>query len=338
MLTANDLEFVILAAGKSTRNYPHSKGIPHKSLIPLGSRKVIDHIISEMISCGAKHITIVCSDDKAKEAFELCFTKEKKIEDKFRKNGNIIGLELLQSVYVPDDVEIKYVIQHEPKGLGHAIGLANKVACGRHLVVRMPDDVVIPNHCATDLELRKSVVRRCVEKYIADGKGGNMFITRHVGDPSRWGIIDDGVFKEKPKESKSDEAFHTLAIFDAKVAKRLEQVADAVDTVGTVEYELWCGEGKEIHFDKYLNDEVQKDPEVMAIRTFPIADTDTYLDCGTIQGYEQALLYTLLKESVFKDRNKEIAKVLLIDCLLEDGNVGRQSLGEMAEQRMGSGK
>ena len=26
MLTTNDLEFVILAAGKSTRNYPHSKG------------------------------------------------------------------------------------------------------------------------------------------------------------------------------------------------------------------------------------------------------------------------------------------------------------------------
>ena len=165
MLTANDLEFVILAAGKSTRNYPHSKGIPHKSLIPLGSRKVIDHIITEMIKSGAKHITIVCSDEKAKEAFELCFTKEQKIEDKFKKSGNIIGLELLQSVYVPEDVEIKYVIQHEPKGLGHAIGLANKVAGGRHLVVRMPDDIVIPNHCARDAELRKPVVQRCIEKY-----------------------------------------------------------------------------------------------------------------------------------------------------------------------------
>ena len=55
MLTSNDLEFIILAAGKSTRNYPHSKGIPHKSLIPLGSRKVIDHIIRELISSGAKY-------------------------------------------------------------------------------------------------------------------------------------------------------------------------------------------------------------------------------------------------------------------------------------------
>ncbi len=318
MLTANDLEFVILAAGKSTRNYPHSKGIPHKSLIPLGSRKVIDHIIREMINAGAKHITIVCSDEKAKEAFELCFTKEPKIEEKFKKKGNIIGLELLQSVYIPDDVEIKYVIQKEPKGLGHAIGLANKVACGRHLVVRVPDDIVIPDHSISDEYLRKPVVCRCVEKYIKDGIGGNMFITRHVEDPSRWGIIDDGIFKEKPKECKSNEAFQTLAIFDAKVGKRLEEVANLVDTEGTEEYNLWNKEGTEIHFDKYLNEEVKKDPEKMKIRTFPIAKTDTYLDCGTLQGYEEALLYTLLKESVFKEHNKKIAEMLLIDCILED--------------------
>lgn len=320
MLSSNDLEFVILAAGKSTRNYPHSKGIPHKSLIPFGSRKVIDYIIKELISSGAKHITIVCSDDKAKESFELCFTKEQNIEDKFKKNGNIIGLELLQSLYIPDDVEIKYVIQHEPKGLGHAIGLANKVADGRHLVVRVPDDIVLPNHCVKQAELRKSVVRRCIEKYIADNMGGNMFITRHVKDPSRWGIIDEGIFKEKPTESKSDEAFHTLAIFDKKVAKRLEEIATRIDTIGTDEYNLWKNEGKEIHFDKYLNEEVEKDPVNMGIRTFPISKTDTYLDCGTLQGYEEALLYTLLKESVFKEKNKQTAQILLIDCLLEDGS------------------
>ena len=318
MLTTDDLEFIILAAGKSTRNYPHSKGIPHKSLIPLGSRKVIDHIIRELINAGAKHITIVCSDEKAKESFELCFTKEKNIEDKFKKNGNIIGLELLQSLYVPDNVEIKYVIQHEPKGLGHAIGLANKVACGRHLVVRVPDDIVLPNHCALDKEARKSAVCRCIEKYVSDGIGGNMFITRHVKDPSRWGIIEDGIFKEKPSSSKSDEAFNTLAIFDAAIGKKLEEVADKIDTEGTEEYNLWKNEGKEIHFDKYLNEEVKKDPEKMKIRTCPILKTDTYLDCGTLQGYEEALLYTLLKESVFKERNKKTAQILLIDCILEE--------------------
>ncbi len=316
MLTTNDLEFIILAAGKSTRNYPHSKGIPHKSLIPFGSRKVIDHIIKELISSGAKHITIVCSDEKAKEAFQLCFTKEKNIEEKFKKNGNIIGLELLQSLYIPEDVEIKYVIQSTPKGLGHAIGLANKVADGRHLVVRVPDDIIITTN--TMNKENKSTVQRCVEKYISENIGGNMFITREVKDPSRWGIIDEGIFKEKPTNAKSNEAFHTMAIFDKEIGKKLEEAANKIDTEGTPEYNLWDKDGQEIHFDKYLNEEVKKNPNVMSIRTYPISKSDIYLDCGTLKGYEEALIYTLLKESVHKENNKKTAQILLIDCILEE--------------------
>ena len=68
-MSPENLEFVILAAGKSTRNYPHSKGIPHKSLVPFGSRKIIDFIMSQIILAGGKHITIVVADDAAIEAF-----------------------------------------------------------------------------------------------------------------------------------------------------------------------------------------------------------------------------------------------------------------------------
>ncbi len=308
-MTSKDLEFVILAAGKSTRNYPHSKGISHKCLMPFGSVKIIDFIMAELLYAGAKHITIVVSDEKAKEAFELAFAKEKKIEEKFEKNGNKIGLELLKKVYIPEDVEIKYVIQKEPKGLGHAIGLANKQAGGRHLVVRLPDDIVVSTLNDDDV-LKNSLIVACVNEYIK-GDGGNMFITRQVEDPSRWGIIENGVFIEKPKESVSREAFNTMAIFDKKVGKRLEEVAGLIDTVGTDEYNMWQNAGKEIHFDKYLNDEVVKDKEKMRIRTFTKRDSDRYLDCGTIKGYEEALVYTLLKLSVFKDDNKIAARGIL---------------------------
>ncbi len=316
MLTTDNIEFVILAAGKSTRNYPHSKGIPHKSLIPFGSRKVIDYIIKELLNSGAKHITIVCSDTKAKEAFQLCFTRERNIEEKFKKNGNIIGLELLQSLYIPDDIQIKYVIQHEPKGLGHAIGLANKQAQGRHLVVRMPDDIVI----STKTSDRSSTVSNCIKQYINDNRGGNIFITRQVQDPSRWGIIDEGIFKEKPTSSKSNEAFHTMAILDSAIGKKLEEIATLIDMKDTPEYNAWQTKQTEVHFDKYLNEEISKNPETMSIRTFPIQQSDTYLDCGTLKGYEEALLYTLLKESVYKENNRKTAQILLTDCLIEECN------------------
>lgn len=191
----------------------------------------------------------------------------------------------------------------------HAIGLANKLAGGRHLVVRLPDDIVVSTIDDENV-FKNSLIVACVNEYIK-GDGGNMFITRKVEYPSRWGIIENGVFVEKPKESISKEAFNTMAIFDKKVAKRLENVATLIDTVGTDEYNMWESQGTEIHFNKYLNDEVVKDKENMQIRTFPKRDSDRYLDCGTIKGYEEALVYTLLNLSVFKDNNKATAKNVL---------------------------
>ncbi len=111
--------------------------------------------------------------------------------------------------------------------------------------------------------------------------------------------------------SISKEAFNTMAIFDKKVAKRLEEVATLIDTPWTDEYNMWEEQGKEIHFDKYLNEEVLKDKENMKIKTFTKRDSDRYLDCGTIRGYEEALVYTLLKLSAFKDNNKLTAKNIL---------------------------
>ena len=145
MMTPNDLEFVILADGKSTRNYPHSKGIPHKALVPFGSIKVIDHIIKEPLRAGVKNITIVVSDEQSKEAFESCFRHEPKIEEKFKKSGNNLSLELLQSLYMPEGVDIKYVIQNEPKGLAHAVGLAAPVSGGRHMCVAFRTTWSSPN-------------------------------------------------------------------------------------------------------------------------------------------------------------------------------------------------
>jgi UTP-glucose-1-phosphate uridylyltransferase len=309
-MSPDDIEFVILAAGKSTRNYPHSKGIPHKALVPFGSIKVIDHIIKEPIRAGVRNITIVVSDEQSKEAFESCFRREPKIEEKFKKSGNAFSLELLRSLYMPDGVEIKYVIQKEPKGLAHAVGLAAAASGGRHLAVRLPDDMVVSDRRFTGAFARKSFVERVIERYVSDGSGGNLLATRHVDDPSRWGIIENGIFREKPKESSSDEASHTLLIFDRAVAAKLAAAAKAADTEGTPECEAWKSEGQELHYGPYINEAVRENP-AMAIRTFPLEKDDIYLDCGTLQGYEEASLYMLLRVSEFRKGHRAIARKLL---------------------------
>ena len=93
-MTSKDLEFVILAAGKSTRNYPHSKGIPHKCLMPFGSIKIIDYIMNQIVEAGGKYITIVVPDESSINYFNDCFKKEPDMEEKFEKKGKKDSLEL----------------------------------------------------------------------------------------------------------------------------------------------------------------------------------------------------------------------------------------------------
>ena len=311
-MDTNNLEFVVLAAGKSTRNYPHSKGIPHKSLVPFGSRKVIDFIMHQIILAGGKHVTIVVADDAAIESFEQCFVREPEIEQKFEKKGNLKALELLQSTYIPEDVEINYVIQERPRGTGHAVGrVYDKIRdTGRNIVMIWPDDIVLCDKKANDELNRTPIYKRAVDEYIKMGCKGNLGITRPVDDPSRWGIIDEGYFKEKPKDSKSNQAAFGLFIFDRKVCEKLCESAKFMDEDKAVEGIV----GGELAFADALNKTVDEDPETQKIHTIPMLDTDTYLDCGTLAGYEEALLYTLLKESVFKERNKKTAEEILKKC------------------------
>jgi UTP-glucose-1-phosphate uridylyltransferase len=301
------IEFVILAAGKATRNYPHSKGLPHKALLPIGSVKVIDKVMKEPIEAGIKNVTIVVSNEAAKQAFEACFTREKHIEDKFEKSGNTDCLQLLQSLYVPEDVKIRYVIQSEPKGSGHAVGLVAAARPGKSLVVRLPDDILISRHVRRDQKKgEKTFCARVLEHYLKKGGRGNLFVTQTTSQPSRWGIVKDGQFFEKPKGMSSGEASFAMIIFDKDYAALLAEKAKLADKKGTPEYKE-CEAGKEFHYCDYINDFVRERPE-QALRSYTIPQTEILLDGGTIQGYEEAVIYSLLHESRFARHNRKVAK------------------------------
>ncbi len=272
-MTLSDIEFIILAAGRSSRNYPHTRGLPHKSLLPFGSVKIIDYIVSQIVEAGGKSIHLVVSNNAAIKAFQDNFDKEKQVD-------------------LPDDVEIDYIIQKEPKGLAHAISLAAKKVPNRHLAVILPDDLVLSSDGT-------AMIKKLVDQYVADARGGNLFLTREVEDVSRWGIIEHGIFREKPASSSSHESSIMCFILDKKVGARI---------VETVEEDvLKAGKGQEVHYSDYLNEVIEQDPE-MKIRTIKMGEDDLYLDCGTIQGYEKSLLYSLLHLSAYKDDNLDYLK------------------------------
>lgn len=284
-----DLQFIVLLAGKSTRNYPHSKGLPHKALLPLGDFKVIDHIVQKILSAGGKDIAFIISEAEDIKHFENCFKPEPYIEEKFESKGDLNRLSLLKKCYLPENIKIQYVIQKMPLGVGHAIALASKE--NQNVYVVFPDDIIISK--------TKHPFVRAVEEY-EKTKNGNIIITRTVDDPSRWGIIENGVYVEKPKNSTSNEAVISSMILDKAVVKHLKNALFSLEN-GENPAGMYGNELTQIHA---LNLETQKH-DFQKIRTIPLDPTDIYLDCGTIDGYEKALLYTLLNNSIFSTENKK---------------------------------
>ncbi len=278
-----DLQFIVLLGGKSSRNYPHSKGLPHKAMLPLGDYKVINHIVKNIYNAGGRDISFVVSSYSYIQHFKNCFAREPKIEEKFKNKNDKIKLSLLKNSYLPDDLEINFVIQKNPLGIGHAVAISAKENTNVYVV--LPDDIIFSKS--------KHPFTRAVEEY-EKTKKGNIVITRKVEDPSRWGIIENGIYVEKPKTSTSNEAVISSLILDKSVV------------------EIYKKQAKELEKDENRDDvltqvdainEIAKQNSEMKIKTIPLLKNDVYLDCGTIEGYEKALIYTFLNESIFSKQN-----------------------------------
>lgn len=290
-----DLHFIILVAGSGTRNYPHSKGLPHKALLPFGDFKVIDQIMKKLVDAGGRKFTFVVSCEAEKGIFDQCFACEPKVEEKFTRAGKDHLVKLLTSCYLPEDVSIDYVVQEKPLGVGHAVALA--AGDDEDVAMILPDDLI--------LSTGVSPYRRAVELY-KKNKKGTIVITREVEDPSRWGIVENGFYVEKPKTSTSKESIIALQLLDREVIADLKQAVNDMKAGKRPE----GMPGKELYQVHSINKIAQKDPS-KKIQTIPLLETDTYLDCGSIEGYEKALIYTLVQKSIFKDDNMKWVKSIL---------------------------
>ncbi|MHA1550165.1 MAG: sugar phosphate nucleotidyltransferase [Alphaproteobacteria bacterium] len=287
MKTTN-LHFVVLVAGSSTRNYPHSKGLPHKALLPFGDFKVIDQIMKNLVDAGGRKFTFVISSKEQIGIFDKCFSEEKQIEEKFKRSNKPHLIRLLKKCYLPKNATLNYIVQEKALGTAHAVALAAKD--NENVAMILPDDII----------LSKGITpyQRAIQEYEKTNQG-NIILTRTVQDPHRWGIVENGKYIEKPKTSISNQSGISMFIFDKKVVAHFKEAVKKMNAGERAEGLV----GKELAFAHALNIEIEKD-EAQKIRPIPLSNTDTYLDCGSIEGYEKALLYTLINYSYFKDENR----------------------------------
>ncbi len=128
---------IIPAAGLGTRFLPATKALP-KEMLPIVDKPTMQYIIEEAIASGIEEILIITGRNKKsiEDHFDKSVELELELESK-HKDG------LLEQVRdISNMVNIHFIRQKEPKGLGHAINCARTFVGNEPFAVMLGDDIV----------------------------------------------------------------------------------------------------------------------------------------------------------------------------------------------------
>lgn len=214
---------IIPAAGLGTRFLPATKAQP-KEMLPIVDKPTIQYIIEEAVASGIEEILIITGRNK--KCIEDHFDKSIELELELEKSGKKELLEMVRNI--SDMVDIHYIRQKEPKGLGHAIHCAKTFVGNEPFAVLLGDDVV---------DSRKPCLKQlldCFNEYKTTILGVQKVPEESV---SKYGIvngihIEDRVYKvkdlvEKPslKEAPSNIAILGRYIITPEIFNILENTA-----------------------------------------------------------------------------------------------------------------
>lgn len=196
---------IIPAAGLGTRFLPATKAQP-KEMLPIVDKPTIQYIIEEAVASGIEEILIITGRNK--KCIEDHFDKSIELELELEKSGKEDLLELVRNI--SDMVDIHYIRQKEPRGLGHAIHCAKTFVGNEPFAVLLGDDVV-----DSETPCLKQLID-CYSEYNTTILGVQTVPEENV---SKYGIVDgihieDRVYKVKDLIEKPslEEAPSNIAI------------------------------------------------------------------------------------------------------------------------------
>ena len=271
---------VIPAAGLGTRFLPATKAQP-KEMLPIVDKPTIQYIIEEAIASGIEEILIITGRNK--KCIEDHFDKSVELEMELEKNNKTELLELVKDI--SDMVDIHYIRQKEPKGLGHAIRCAKTFVGNEPFAILLGDDIVYND----EKPCLKQLIE-CYDEYKTSILGVQTVPHENV---SKYGIvnginIEDRVCKvkgliEKPslEESPSDIAILGRYIVTPKIFDILDNTAP--------------GKGGEIQLTDALLELVKE--EAMYAYNFE----GRRYDVGDKLGFLQATVEYALRKPELKD-------------------------------------
>ncbi len=184
MITKKIRKAIIPAAGLGTRFLPATKAQP-KEMLPIVDKPTIQYIIEEAVASGIEEILIITGRNK--KCIEDHFDKSVELEMELEKNNKNELLELVQDI--SGMVDIHYIRQKEPRGLGHAIRCAKAFVGNEPFAILLGDDIVYNN--------QKPCLKQLIECY-------NEYKTSILGvqtvekeDVSKYGIVDGILIEDR---------------------------------------------------------------------------------------------------------------------------------------------
>lgn len=130
---------VIPAAGLGTRFLPATKAVP-KEMLPVVDTPAIQYVVEEAVRAGLTDLLMITG--RGKRALEDHFDRAVELESTLEAKGEDARLAAVRRA--SDLAQVHYVRQGDPRGLGHAVLVAEGHVGDEPFAVLLGDDLVDP--------------------------------------------------------------------------------------------------------------------------------------------------------------------------------------------------
>ena len=254
---------VFPAAGLGTRFLPATKAQP-KEMLPIVDKPIIQYGVEEAVAAGIDQIIVVTGRDKRAivDHFDISFELEHYLKDR----GKTRELQLVRKI--SDLVDITYIHQKEPLGLGHAVLMAKDLVGNEPFAVFLADDII---------RAQTPAIKQMIDVY-APRQASVLALQRVEPDQvSRYGIVkvgkSDGRVHEvvdMVEKPDPDKAPSNLAILGRYILK--PSIFGILETTHE-------GVGGEIQLTDALRTLAQQET------VLGLEFDGTYYDVGTVSGF-----------------------------------------------------
>lgn len=286
------MKALILSGGSGTRLRPitHTSA---KQLVPVANKPILFYAIESIVEAGIKDIGIIVGETKEEV--------KAAVGDGSRW-----------------DAKVTYIEQDAPRGLAHAVMIAEEFMAGDSFIMFLGDNLL------------QSGVKGLVDKFEADKPNASILLME-VEDPRSFGVAElkDGkVFRlvEKPKEPQSNLALVGVYLFDNNIFEAVNNIKPSwrneFEITDAIQYMVEKGYNVKPHLIKGWWKDTGKPYDVLEANRLMLEIIETEIK-GNVDDKSQIVGRVIIEEGV-KITNSLIRGPVIIgaNSVIKDSYIG----------------